>query len=160
MVKKYIKLYIKRNIILALIISTIIFIPFFIVSLLYDVLAYDLVISFVPFVVAFICVLIGLLPIFRFIKMIALQESLYNTIFSDTDVIHLETTLYLSKDWLIWAGSCAIYKKHIKSITYNMQIGSSGASNRVKLTTVDDKHYVIWCLSKKNVKKIKMWINT
>ena len=37
----------------------------------------------------------------QFEKMIAEQESLYNTVFSDTDAEHLETTLYISRDWLI-----------------------------------------------------------
>ncbi len=156
-VEKYIKLYLKRNSILALFCATLVCIPLLIVSLVYDVLSYDLIIAFVPFPIALICVLVSLLPIIRFRKMIMRQESLYDTVFSDTDANHLETTLYLSKDWLIWAGSCAIYKNHIQSIQHKLETGRAGSSNKVTITTVDNKRYIIWCLSTTNIKKIKTW---
>ena len=157
MIEKYTKIYLKRNIILALICATIVFIPLLIVSLIYDVLSYDLIVAFTPFPIAFICVLISFLPIIRFRKMIRQQESLYDTGFSDTDADHLETTLYLSKNWLIWAGSCAIYKNHIQSIQHKLETGRVGSSNKVTITTVDNKRYIIWCLSTTNIKKIKRW---
>ncbi len=157
MVEKYIRIYLKRNIALALFCATIAFIPLFVVSLIYDVLSHDLLISFIPFPISFVCVLISILPIIRFRKMIVRQESLYDTAFSDIDANHLETTLYLSKDWLIWAGSCAIYKEHIQSIKHKLESCSAGSSNKVTITTVDNKRYVIWCLSTTNIKKIKTW---
>ena len=157
MVEKYAKIYLKRNIMLALICATIVFIPLLIVSLIYDVLSYDIIVAFTPFPIALVCVLIGFLPIVRFRKMIMQQELLYDTIFSDTDVEHLETTLYLSKNWLIWAGSCAIYKKHIQSIKYKLESGRVGSSNKVTITTTDNKRYIIWCLSTTNIKRIKRW---
>ena len=156
-VEKYIKIYLKRISILALICATLVFIPLLIVSLVYDVLSYDLIIAFVPFPIALICVLVSLLPIIRFRKMIMRQELLYDTVFSDTDVNHLETTLYLSKNWLIWAGSSAIHKKHIQSIKHKLESGRVGSSNKVIITTVDNKRYVVWCLSATNIKKIKLW---
>ena len=127
MIEKYTKIYLKRNIILALICATIVFIPLLIVSLIYDVLSYDLIVAFMPFPIAFIFVLISFLPIIRFRKMIRQQESLYDTVFSDTDADHLETTLYLSNNWLIWAGSCAIYKNHIQSIQHKLETGRVGS---------------------------------
>ena len=157
MVEKYIKIYRKRNVILALICTTIVFIPLLIASLIYDVLSYDLIVAFIPFPIAFICVLFSFLSIIRFRKMIRQQESLYDTVFSDTDATHLETTLYLSKDWLIWAGCCAIYKIHIQSIQHKLVVGRFGSSNKVTITTVDNKRYTIWCLSTTNIKKIKIW---
>lgn len=159
MVEKYIKRYIKRNISVALICALLVFVPFFVVSLIYDVISYDLLIAFTPFPIAFICVLISFLPVIRFRKMIMQQESLYDVVFSDTDADHLETTLYLSKNWLIWAGSCAIYKNHIQSIRHKLESGRAGSSNKVTITTVDNKRYVIWCLSAQNIKKIKAWHN-
>lgn len=157
MVEKYIKLYLKRNALLALFCATIVFIPLFIVSLIYDVLSYDLVVAFTPFLIALVCVFVSTLPIIRFRKMISQQEALYNILFSDAEADHLETTLYLSKDWLIWAGSCAIYKKHIRSIRYRLESGSAGSSYRGTITAVDNKRYVIWCLSASNIKRIKVW---
>jgi len=157
MVEKYTKIYLKRNIVLALICAAIAFIPLLIVSFIYDVLSYDLIVAFAPFPIVLVFVLISFLPIIRFRKMIVQQESLYDTTFSDTDADHLETTLYLSKDWLIWAGSCAIYKKHIQSIKHKLESGRVGSSNKITITTVDNKRYVIWCLSTTNIKKIKTW---
>ncbi len=157
MVEKYIKLYVKRNIFLALFCATIAFLPLFIVGLIYDVLSYDLVVAFIPFPIALVCVLISLLPIIRFKKMIIQQETLYNVVFCDTDSINLETTLYLSKDWLIWAGSCAIHKKHIHSVKHKLVTGRVGSSNKVTIQTNNNKRYTIWCLSSSNIKKIKDW---
>ncbi len=134
MVERYIRIYRKRNVSLALICATIVFIPFFIVGLIYDVLSYDLIIAFLPFPLALVCCLIGIFPNLRFRKMIAQQEALYNTKFCDAGVVHLETTLYLSEDWLIWAGSCAIHKKHIRSFKSKLVSGRAGSSNRVTIT--------------------------
>lgn len=159
MVGKYIKLFIKRNILTALICSFLVFVPIFIVSLIFDVLSYDLFVAFIPFPIALVYVLISLLPIIRFKKMIIQQEVLYNVEFCDTDSINLETTLFLNKEWLICAGSCAIYKKHIHSVNYKKVTGRVGSSYNVTIHTNDNKHYSVWCLSLSSIKKIKDWIN-
>ena len=159
MVEKYIKLFIKRNILTALICAFLVFVPIFIVALIFDVLSYDLFVAFIPFPIALVCVLISLLPIIRFKKMIIQQEVLYNVEFCDTDSINLETTLFLNKEWLIWAGSCAINKKHIHSVNYKRVTGRVGSSYKVTILTNDNKHYSVWCLSLSNIKKIKDWIN-
>ena len=54
LISKYIKVYVKRNILLALFCSILVFIPLFIVSLIYDVLSYDIAVSFVPFAIAIV----------------------------------------------------------------------------------------------------------
>ena len=142
---------------LALFCAIIAFIPLFIVSLIYNVIPEDTLISFVPFVIAAICVGIASLYIVRFKKMIETQEQLYGVKFNDDNVIHLETTLYLSDDWLIWAGVSAVYKYHIKSVRSKLMHGRSGSSNKVVITTVDNKKYVIWCLSSSNINTIRKW---
>ena len=159
MIDKYIKIYHNRNIQLALICATIVCVPLFVVSLFYDVVPEDTLVSFVPYILAAMCVAIASLFTKRFRKMVHEQEQLYGVQFQDTDVAHLETTLYLSKDWLIWAGSCAVYKEHIKSISSALRHGGAGSSNEVVVRTVDNKQYTIWCLSSSNVKKIKKWKN-
>ena len=92
--------------------------------------------------------------------MIAEQEKIYHIQFQDDNVEHLETTLYLSDDWLIWAGSCAFYKKHIKSISSVRRFGRAGSSNQVIIKTVDDKKYTVWCLRASDVKKLREWRNS
>ena len=160
MIDKYIRIYRKRNIQLAFVCATRVFIPLFVVSLFYDVVPEDTLVSFSPYVIAAACIAIASLFSKRFRKMIHEQEQLYDVQFQDTDVVHLETTLYLSKDWLIWAGSCAMYRVHIKSINATLRYGRVGLSNEVIIKTVDNKQYRIWCLNSSNVKKIKKWNNS
>jgi len=123
--------------------AAIAFIPLFIVSLTHDVVSYDLIIAFIPFPFALVCVLISALPIIRFRKMIMWQESLYGTTFSDINANHLETTLYLCDEWLIWAGRYAIYKNHIQSLKHRLVSGRVGVSNKVTIRAVDGKRYNI-----------------
>ena len=158
--KKYIKLYHKRNVKLAFLCAVIVFVPLFVVSLFYNVVREDIIISFVPFVLAMLCVAVASLYTIRFKKMIKEQEHIYNVEFQDTKADHLETTLYLSDEWLIWAGSSAFYKKHIKSISSVRRFGRVGSSNQVTIKTVDNKKYTIWCLRTSNIKKIREWKNT
>ena len=155
--EKYIKIYHKRNVQLALFGAILVFLPLFIVSLFYDIVPEDTLISFVPFILALICVAVASLYTIRFKKLIAEQEQIYHIQFQDNNVEHLETTLYLSDEWLIWAGSCAFYRLHIKSISSVLRFGRAGASNQVTIKTVDDKKYTVWCLSASNVKKLKEW---
>ena len=157
MINKYINIYNKRNCLLSLLCASIAFIPLFVTSLMYDVVPEDILIAFSPFAIAIICDLIASLFTIRFRKIIRRQEQLYKVQFSDLNVVHLETTLYLSSDWLIWAGISAIYKKHIKSISSKLIIGKGGSSNKVIIKTVDNKKYIIWCKSSSNVIKIKKW---
>ena len=157
LIKKYIKIYHKRNVLLALFCASIIFLPLFITSLLYDAVPGDIWIALVPFYLAPICVAVASLYTIRFRKMIAKQEQTYHIQFQDDNVEHLETTLYLSRDWLIWAGSCAFCKKHIQSIHSVRRFGRAGSSNQVTIQTMDNKKYTVWCLSAANVKKLKAW---
>ncbi len=155
--EKYIKIYHKRNVQLALFCAIIIFLPLFITSLFYDIVPEDTLISFLPFILASICVAVASLYTIRFKKLIAEQEQMYNIQFQDANAEHLETTLYLSDDWLIWAGSFAFYRQHIKSISSSRRFGRAGSSNQVTIKTNDDKKYTVWCLNASNVKKLKEW---
>lgn len=160
MINKYIRIYHRRNIQLAFLCATIVFVPLFVVSLFYDVVPEDTLVSFVPYILAAACVAIASLFTVRFRKMIHKQEQLYDAQFQDTNVVHLETTLYLSNDWLIWAGSCAIYKAHINSISSAHRHGRVGSSHEVIINTVDNKQYKIWCLNSSTVQNIKKWRNS
>ena len=158
--EKYIKIYHKRNIKLALVCAFIAFIPLFVVSLFYDVVPEDIIVSFVPFVLAALIIAFASLYTFRFKKLIEKQEQIYSIQFQDINAEHLENTLYLSDEWLIWAGSSAFFKKHIKSISSVRRFGRVGSSNQVTIKTVDNKKYTIWCLRTSNIKKIREWKNT
>ena len=160
MMEKYIKIYHKRNAQFGCLCAFLAFVPLFIVSLFYDIIPEDTWISFIPFAFAAMYVAIASLNTIRFKKLIAEQEQMYHIQFQDDNVEHLETTLYLSDGWLIWAGSCAFYKNHIKSIRSVHRFGRAGSSSQVTIKTVDDKKHTVWCLSASNVKKLKQWLKS
>lgn len=159
-IDKYVQIYHKRNIQLSIFCATLVFIPLFVVSLFYDVVPEDTLISFFPFVLATISVGIASLFTIRFKRTIKRQEKIYKVEFNDENVVHLETTLYLSKEWLIWAGSFAIYKKNIKSLNSIRRYGRAGSSNEVIIKGVDGEKFKFWCKSSSNVKRIRKWINS
>lgn len=159
MVNKYVRIYTKRNIWLTFICATIVAVPLFITSLIYDVLQYDYLTALIPYAIAAVVVLCCSVPIFCFRSMILEQEALYGIYFNDADAKHLETTLYISQDWLIWAGISAFHKNHIKHIAHKKRHGRVGSSNEVKVVTVDSKKYTVWCLSSSNIQLIKEWLN-
>ena len=156
--RKYINIYIRRNFLLALFCSIIIFIPLFIVSLIYDVISYDIAVSFTPFVLSFLCVLFSNFSTIKFKKMITQQETMYNIEFNDNSAQHLETTLYLSDNWLIYAGISAFCKNHIRSIRTKVECGKAGTSKRIIIETVNNKKYAIWCVSDENARNIEKWL--
>ena len=155
--ERYIKIFHRRNIVVALICALLVFVPLFVVSLFYDVIPEDTIASFVPFLLATICVALASLHTIHFRSLIKLQEQRYHIEFQDTNVQHLETTLYLSDDWLIWAGVSAFYKPHIKSIKSVRRFGRVGSSNEITIRTVDNKKYTIWCTNNANFNKLRKW---
>ena len=159
---KYINQYLKRNTVLISFCTVLIMIPFLICSFIFDAVAYDSILSLVvPLLLGGICFLCSSLYTVRFKRMIAQQERAYGVTFCDADAVHLETMLYLSKDWLILAGSLAFYKMHIKSVEHKRVHvnGRATSSTKVTVTTTDNQEYTIWGLSPSNIKKIKQWVN-
>ncbi len=155
--EKYIIIYLKRNIAFALICATLVFIPLFVVSLLYDYVPEDTIISFSPFILAAFSVAGASLSIIKFKKVIRKQEQLYGIQFQDINAMHIEKTLYVSRDWLIRAGTFAFYKNHIKSITYILQNGKGGPSYKVTIKTTENKNYMFWSKSLSSIKTIRKW---
>ena len=59
MIDKYIKIYHKRNVQVAFACATIVSVPLFVVSLFYDVVPEDTLVSFVPYILAAMCAAIA-----------------------------------------------------------------------------------------------------
>ena len=68
MIDKYIKIYLKRNIQLAFVCATIVFVPLFVVSLFYNIVPEDTLVSFVPYILAAACIAVASLFTKRFKK--------------------------------------------------------------------------------------------
>ena len=157
MVEKYVKLYMKRNYLLGLWFVAICLAPLLISDLVYGRTVGIQVGVVILFVVG-MGVLVSYIPTSRFRKMIAEQEALYQTKFTDYGARRLEGVLYISEDWLIASGTCAVYKKHIRTVN-EKYIGNRRwrGSYHVTLTTADQKRYVIVVQNKDNIKPIRKW---
>lgn len=159
-INKYVRLYMKRNSLLALFCATICFIPFFACAILYDVLWYDIFISFVPYVLAGIIILISYFLTFRFRKEIKRQEEKFNVRFSDTGKTKLDSTIFISDEWLIFAGTHAWYKPNIKSITDKiLNAASSKERTRFTIVTIGEEKTNVVVYSPLVVEKINSWKN-
>ncbi|MBO5097031.1 MAG: hypothetical protein J6B96_01805 [Agathobacter sp.] len=156
-VNKYIAIFHKRNILTAFLCTMIVFVPLFAVALIFDVIESDILIAFIPFLLAILFLALASFYTIRFKQMIVNQEKLYSVRFNDENAEHLETTIYLSNEWLICAGISAIHKEHIKAISSTLRYGQAGASNEIIVKTADDKKYRIWRISVSNVQKIRNW---
>lgn len=156
MTTKYIKIYIKRNTFVFL--GEVAVLPF--VFVIYGEFNKLFVYCLLALIGLF---LLALLPIIRFRRMIARQERLYNAEFCDKNVKRLEGTLYLSKDWLIWAGSKAIHKKHIAKIKHKFRSHRNLLGRTISvyeiatIITHDRKRYVMPNTDILNVHKIIRW---
>ena len=89
--------------------------------------------------------------------MIRRQERLYNIKFKDYYAVNLEKTVFLSQNWIIYAGRIAIYKKHIQAISSKYVIGKGPSFYKVIIKTVDNKKYTLKCYEQSNLVKIKNW---
>lgn len=153
LVNKYVIFYIKRNLFGAFFCAMIAFIPLFITSLIYNVEPNDTLISFFPFLIAFIILLISFLFILRFKWMIKKQESEFLTQFNDEHVKQLEHLIFLSDQWLICAGSSAYFKDNIAILTHKEMKGQP----KIFITTRDGTKYSFWCLSFESLDAINEW---
>ena len=117
----------------------------------------NIVILFLPFLLTMPFLFIASLYTISFKKMIKEQEQLYKIKFNDTDAVWLENVLYISKEWLIAAGTCAIYKPHLKSIKSIRHHGKYGTSYRVIFNTINGKKYKIWINSPSDIQRIRKW---
>ena len=155
--QRYIAIYLKQQVKLSFLCAIIAFIPTFGFSLFYDVIPNDTLLSFYPFVLALLYMGIAPLPIIRFRRLIRTQEQYYHVAFTTTNDVCLGKTLYLSDEWLIWAGSAAFYKKHIKTIDSHKDQPRTPRSYKTIVRTKDGKNYSFWCTATE-VKTIKRWM--
>ena len=104
--------------------------------------------------------------------MIKEQEQLYKIKFNDTiefiykpnygefeygNNLEFLGLFDISKEWLIAAGTCAIYKPHLKSIKSTRHHGKHGTSYRVIFKTINGKKYKIWINSPSDIQRIRKW---
>lgn len=157
-VQKYIRIYLKRNAILLLCICAPISILFFIVSLFADVLPYDIWLIFLPLLLGVLIFCISTLYVFRFKRLISVQENYLHTVFNDNHAHKIAGTItYLSDDWLIIAGSCAFHRQYIRSFSVKSVRGIHGTGHKVTVNTIDGKKCSFWSQASSDIKKMRAW---
>ena len=130
-------------------------IPLLVVSVKYGNFSY----VFLPLFAAFVLILIHRLIVARFPKAIKKQEELYSVCFSDHNAERIASKVYLSDDWIIYVGKCALYKQHITEITYNeIRNPKTGLTHEVIFQTQNDEAYTFWIGCKESIEKIEKWL--
>ena len=154
-VRKYIGIYMRNNLQTGVLCALLCFVVFFTVSMLYDIFKYDVVFSFIPFMIALIMVAATYLKTFRFRTMISTQEKRYKVRFSEENAEFLCSGVYLSENWLIFAGLCAFYKKNIRSVS---SVKKSGMP-LMSIKTTDGGRYKLRVVTKDEVGAVNEWLN-
>lgn len=157
-IRKYVCVFMKRNLTLVFFCATLCAIPLFVAALIYDFLPYDIYMCLIPYVFGALIIIMNHFVSFRFKKIIEKQEESFNVSFSDKDERQLNPTVFLTEEWLIFAGRYAFYKKNIESIKSKIADGRS-IQRRHKLTVIEtDGHKTnIVIYQPSVVKKIKEW---
>ncbi|MBR6769009.1 MAG: hypothetical protein IKM34_05940 [Clostridia bacterium] len=154
-IQKYVSLYMKKWSILWLSSALLCTIPLLVVSVKYGNFSY----VFLPLFAAFVLILIHRLIVARFPKAIKKQEELYSVCFFDHNAERIASKVYLSDDWIIYVGKCALYKQHITEITYNeIRNPKTGLTHEVIFQTQNDEAYTFWIECKESIEKLEKWL--
>lgn len=162
-VKRHVLRYLRRNLLLALACAGPIAVLFAVAGAFAESEARDIVTAILlTAALAGAFLLAGTLVCFRFVRMIRLQEALFQTAFDDTNAIVLDRVglTYLSKDWFIRSGSAAFHADYIRSIRCRTVHSQNGAGYRVTVAATDGRSYGLWLNSTSDVKRVRAWLAT
>ncbi len=160
LIRKYIRIYVRKWAFLWLFCATICALPIFITALRYNVLSYDIYISAAPFIAALLLIFAHRIIAIRFERNILMQEQLLSVSFSDEQAERIADKVYLSRDWLICLGKCALHRQYIKDI-FSEEVSSpkTGTTHQVIVDTVDDRSYTLWIEPQSSIEKINDWLS-
>ena len=159
--ERHIARYLKRNLILALACAGPIALLFAVVGVVYKSSPADIwtPIGF-TFALAAVFYFAGALACIRFVRMIRLQEALFQTEFDDRNAAVLDRVglTSVSERWFIRSGSAAFYDRYIRSIRYRTLHSQNGVGYRVTVLTTDGKSYGLWLNSVSDIKRVQAWL--
>ena len=160
-VKRHILRYLRRNLLLALACAGPIAALFAVAGLMAKADPRDITAALLlTAALAGAFLLAGTIPCFRFVRMIHLQESLFQTAFDDSGAVELDRVglTYVSKDWFIRSGSAAFHANYIRSIRCRTVHSQNGVGYRVTVATTDGKAYGLWLNSASDVRRVREWL--
>ena len=161
MLKKYDLLFIQKTFGLSIIIFLPIMLLLILFSLVYDVLANDLLISvLLPLgsVLAVLCYAFFRIIIERTI--LKRQMLAYRVVFCDHNVRQLaaRSLIFLCDEWIIWSGRMVLHKDYILSISIKPENKYNSMGGYYRLCKCrDHKQYRIFVPSTTEAKEIKRW---
>ena len=158
----YTSLYMKEQAFLVLIITAPISMLFLVVSLFYNVLEHDVLISFVPQLIGIGYLSVAYLRTIHFRSMILCQEKSLRISFGTEDLTPLypKTLFYSSDSWFIKSGCWAFHKSYLTEIKVRVvdekTISSHYAAefHTIEGSMITDRH-----LLSGEVRKLKEWYN-
>lgn len=159
--KQHIRRYLKRNLILALACAGPIAALFAVVGIVYKSNSADIWTGIgLTFALAAMFYAAGALACIRFVRMIRLQETLFQTVFDDTgeDVLDRVGLTSVSERWFIRSGSAAFYDRYIRSMRYRTLHSQNGVGYRVTVLTTDGKSYGLWLNSVSDIRRVQAWL--
>lgn len=160
-VRRQIAHYLKRNLILALACAGPIAVLFAVVGIVSKSNPADIWTAIgLTFALAAVFFFTGALSCIRFVRMIRLQEALFQTEFDDQNAIILDRVglTSVSDRWFIRSGSAAFYDRYIRSIRYRTLHSQNGVGYRVTVLTTDGKSYGLWLNSISDIKHVQAWL--
>lgn len=159
-VRRHIAHYLRRNLILALACAGPIAVLFAVVGIVYKSNLTDIWIGIgLIFALAAMFYFAGAFACIRFVRMIRLQEALFETEFDDQNATVLDRIglTSVSDRWFIRSGSAAFYDRYIRSIRYRTLHSQNGVGYRVTVLTTDGKSYGLWLNSVSDIKHVQAW---
>ena len=160
-VRRHIAHYLKRNLILAFACAGPIAVLFAVVGIVYKSNLTDIWTGIgLAFALAAMFYFAGALACIRFVRMIRLQEALFETEFDDQNATVLDRIglTSVSDRWFIRSGSAAFYDRYIRSIRYRTLHSQNGVGYRVTVLTTDGRSYGLWLNSVSDIKRVQAWL--
>jgi len=157
LITKYNKIYLKSLFKLILYIMVLpIALLFLILSFFYDTLPYDFLFVLAPIPLGLLFFIPLALYVFRFNRLIKLQEKKFNIKFNDDGAtpVWKNSLTFISDGWLIFSGTCAFYRKYVKSFSVK---SNHKRGYRVTINTIDKKKYKVLAMTSDEIKKYREW---
>lgn len=159
-IKQYANQYLTEILKLVLFLAVPISALFLVVALIYDVLKYDWICSFLPILFGLVVLFFCYIKTRHFAAMIRWQEDLLNVVFQSEPLTPLypKTLFYQSDDWFIRAGCWAFHRDYIEKMSIRILNKKSRArSYAVDVYTIDHKKMVLHDMQFGEIKKFKLW---
>ena len=161
--EKYIYILLKRNFLATLMLT----LPMFLILFIGIIVSEENVLEHIlicaePIIIGAVGYLLSILVIIRFNILINYQEKMFNIKFDDRGAKRVRTSItFIAEEWLIYSGTCAFYKKYIKSFRMKKEIHRRGAGPyTIIVNTIDGKKYCFKTPQTNDIDIYRKWLHS